>query len=398
MNTQFAYYPSMESIYLDWAASAPIHSDLTSLISDTLLTFHGNPSSVHIEGRIAGIQIDNSRKVCANLLGTKPEQLIFTSGGTESNSIIMSSLFRRKSRGHIIISAIEHPSIYEYSAALRGSGFDIDYIAPDLKGFINPTDITPLLKPNTIFVSIMAVNNETGAIQELGNLVSVIRNFQQKNGRPIHIHTDAVQTLGKMDFKSDLFDIDSASFSAHKIGGPKGTGLLFLKKPIAVLSSGGGQESGIRPGTENTAGILAFSRAMELSISQLENNLNHAKSINSLLKTELLKIKGVKVLFTSSNGDTKQISPYILSATVSPVPGEVLVRVLSDEGFMISTGSACSSRNRKKQNRVLTASGVAEEDAAGSIRISTGWSTTEADIIAFCTILKTKLSELRKYL
>lgn len=388
----------MKSIYLDWAASAPIHPELPSIISELLLTLPGNPSSLHTEGRIARRQIDTSRKVCANLLGTKPEQLIFTSGGTESNGIILSSLFRRKSRGQIILSRIEHPSIYEYSTALRESGFDVDFVIPDSEGFIDPEVLKSSLKSNTIFVSIMTVNNETGAIQAMDNLISIIRDFERKNGRTIHIHTDAVQTLGKIPFKPGSIGIDSASFSAHKIGGQKGTGLLFLKKPIPVLSSGGGQESSIRPGTENTAGIISFSKAMEISIGKLEINLKHAESLKLLLTAELSDIEGVRVLFSSANDDNLLYSPFITSATVAPVPGEVLVRVLSDEGFLISTGSACSSRNRKKQIRVLSASGISEKDAAGSIRISTGWSTTEADIIGFCSILKIKLSELRQYL
>ena len=387
----------MESIYLDWAASAPINPDLPSLISKNLSAFPGNPSSIHSEGKNAGNQINNSRKLCANLLGTKTEQLIFTSGGTESNNIILTSLFRKKIKGHIIISAIEHPSVYEYSAALNESGFEISYIKPDSNGLINPNDLIQLLKPNTVFVSIMTVNNETGAIQPLKDIISVIRDFEQKNSRLVHIHTDAVQALGKIPFNPASFDIDSASFSAHKIGGPKGTGLLYLKKHISPLSPGGGQEFSVRPGTENVSGIVAFSKAMEKSISEVNDNFKHAEYLKSLLITKLVDIEGIKILFTSENKNNLSYSPYIISATVSPVPGEVLVRVLSDEGIFISTGSACSSRNRKKQTRVLVSSGVSEKEASGSIRISIGWATTENCIIDFCTILNIKLSKLRKY-
>lgn len=400
MNTLFAYYPSMRSIYLDWAASAPIQPEIPLLISDTLFKFSGNPSSVHAEGKNARKQIDDSRKVCAELLGTKQEQLVFTSGGTESNSIIMSSMSHRKSGGQFILSSIEHPSIYGYSAPLKASGFDVVHISANQgkHGKINPEDLKALLNSNTILVSIMTINNETGAIQPIEDLVSVIRDFERKNSRQIHIHADAVQTLGKIPFVPGAIDIDSASFSAHKIGGPKGTGLLFLKNPVTVMSSGGGQEFGIRPGTENTAGIIAFRRAMEISFENLEANRKHAEYLKSLLISGLSDIKGIKVLFPLTNNDISSYSPFILSATISPVPGEILVRVLSDEGIFISTGSACSSRNRKKQIRVLTASGVSEKDAAGSIRISMGWSTTSDDIMDFCSILDTKLSELRKYI
>lgn len=397
MNTYFAYYPNMESIYFDWAATAPVHPEIPELISSSLLEYQGNPSSIHSVGKKADKQINLSRKLCAELLETKPEQLIFTSGGTESNSIVLSSLFLKKPGAHIILSAIEHPSIYEYITNLRNFGFAIDLIKPSSDGLIVPEDINKLLKPNTSFVSIMTVNNETGAIQPINEIVSLIRAFEQKNGRRVHIHTDAVQALGKISFKPFLLDIDSASFSAHKIGGPKGVGMLFLKKPIPVLSSGGGQEFAVRPGTENVSGIMAFSRAVELSLKKIENNFKHAENLKTILINELSNLKSIRFLFDSKNTQKTSYSPYIISATVSPIPGEVLVRILSDKGIHISTGSACSSRNRKKQIRVLTESGVSEKDASGSIRISIGWSSTETEILNFCSGLKKNLLELGKY-
>ena len=393
----FAYYPNMESIYFDWAATAPIHPELPEIISKSLLGFKGNPSSIHSEGKIARMQINSSRNICANLLKVKPEQLIFTSGGTESNSIILSSLFLKKPGLHLILSSIEHPSIYEYSSNLKSFGFEIDFLKASSNGIIDPESINKLLKPNTGFISIMTVNNETGAIQPIDDIVMQIRNFEKNNSRRIHIHTDAVQALGKIPFKPGLLNIDSASFSAHKIGGPKGVGMLFLQKPIAVLSSGGGQEFSIRSGTENVSGITAFSKAMELSLEKLEKNLEHAENLQELLIKELSDFKGIKFLFDKNSSENLLFSPYITSLTVTPVPGEVLVRILNDKGIQISTGSACSSRNRKKQIRVLLSSGVKEKDAAGSIRISTGWTSTEDEIKSFCSILKKSLTELQKY-
>ncbi len=397
MNTFFAYYPYMYSIYLDWAATAPVHPDLPEIISSALLQFQGNPSSVHSEGKKTRTQIDSSRIICAKLLNTKQEQLIFTSGGSESNGIVLSSLFLKKSGAHIILSSIEHPSIYEYTANLKKHGLEIDFIKPDCDGVITPENINKLLKNNTSFVSIMTVNNETGAIQPIKDIVSIIRNFEHKNGRSIHIHTDAVQALGKIQFKPQLLNLDSASFSAHKIGGPKGIGMLYLKRPIPVLSVGGGQEFSIRPGTENVSGIIAFSKALEINLKKLESNFQNAQKLKTLLLSKLYKIKGVKVLFDTDITRSINYSPYIISATVAPLPGEVLVRILSDEGIQISTGSACSSRNRKKQMRVLLASGVSEKDASGSVRISLGWSSSESDIINFCSVLENKIVQLRKY-
>jgi len=397
MNTYFAYYPIMKSIYFDWAATAPIHPEIPALISNSLLQFQGNPSAIHSTGKNTKIQIESSRKVCAKLLETKPEQLIFTSGGTESNNIILSSLFLKKPGAHLILSAIEHPSIYEYITNLKNFGYEIDLVKPSSDGIIDPENLNKLLKSNTSFISIMTVNNETGAIQPIKDIVTVVRNFEKKNGRRVHIHTDAVQALGKIFFNPAKLNIDSASFSAHKIGGPKGIGLLFLKKPIEVLSPGGGQEFSIRPGTENVSGIIAFSKAMELSLEKIQYNFQNLKYLKSVLIKELSTTKGIKLLFDEKNTRESSYSPYIISISVSPIPGEVLVRILSDEGIQISTGSACSSRNRKKQIRVLKESGVSENDASGSIRISLGWSSTEIEILEFCTILKKNISNLRKY-
>lgn len=397
MNSYFAYYPSMYSIYFDWAATAPIRPEIPEIISKSLIDIQGNPSSIHSIGKMARKHVDASRKLSAKLLETKPEQLLFTSGGTESNSIVLSSLFLKNPGAHIILSSIEHPSIYEYITNLKKIGYEIDLIKPAPNGIIVPEDINKLLRPNTNFVSVMTVNNETGAVQPISEIVSYIRTFEKKNGRSIHFHTDAVQALGKLSFKLSSLGIDSASFSAHKIGGPKGLGMLYLKKPISVLSSGGGQEFTIRPGTENVSGIIAFSRALELSLKELDNNFKNAEFLKTILISKLLSIKGIKVLFNIENRIEQEYSPYIVSATVAPVPGEVLVRILSDEGIQISTGSACSSRNRKKKLRVLTSSGVSEKEASGSIRISIGWSNTQKDILDFCFILEKKLSELRKY-
>jgi cysteine desulfurase len=387
----------INSIYLDWAATAPINPQILDIIKNGLLNYPGNPSSIHAEGKKARKQIDLSRDMCSKLLGVKNEQLVFTSGGTESNSIVLSSLFLKSPGSHLIISAIEHPSVYEYSIALKKAGFDIDFIKLDKQGIIDPEKVKYMLKANTIFVSIMSVNNETGAIQPIKKISRIIRNFELNNKRKIHFHTDSVQALGKISVNSDLSDVDSASFSAHKISGPKGIGLLYLRKPIQVLSAGGGQEYAIRPGTENLSGIIAFSKALDISLTGFAKHIKNAESLKSLLINELLKITGVKLLFPYKQGEKDKYSPYIISISVNPIPGEVLVRILSDEGINISTGSACSSHNRKKQIRVLKASGISEIDSAGSIRISTGWSTTEKEIQFFCSTLKTKLIELRKY-
>ncbi len=216
MNCPFAYYPTMNSVYLDWAATAPVKNDIPTLMSEVLISANGNPSSLHNEGIKARTIIEKSRHSCADLLKVKPEQIIFTSGGTEANSIVLSSFFRKKTKGHIIISAIEHPSVYEFTHGLKDAGFELTVINPDSRGFIDPITIKDALTSNTQLISVMAVNNETGVVQDMEGIIEQVRYFEKDNGRKIHIHTDAVQVLGKLPFYPGEFNIDSASFSPIK--------------------------------------------------------------------------------------------------------------------------------------------------------------------------------------
>ncbi len=381
----------MELIYLDWAATTPISSSVLAQMINTAADFPGNPSSVHREGKKARDLLSSDRKKCALLLGTEENRIFFTSGGTESNSIILNSLLLRRSRGTVLISGIEHPSIYEYINTLKAFKYTVTILKPDKKGVISPESVGEKLTPDTVMVIVMFVNNETGTIQPIAEIAKVIHAFEKKNSRPIHFHTDAVQALGKIPFSFKEMDVDSASFSAHKIQAPRGVGILYAKKVPSVLSKGGGQESGVRPGTENLPGIHAFTTAIGECLTDLDKKIEHARKLKSVIFKEFEKIPGIEILQVSDNQ-----SPFIINLIVKHFPGEVFTRVMSDRGFAISSGSACSSRNKSKKSRVLTAMGIPEDKAFHFVRVSTGSMTTEEDIYNFCGAVEKELSIFRR--
>ncbi|MDR1143193.1 MAG: aminotransferase class V-fold PLP-dependent enzyme, partial [Spirochaetaceae bacterium] len=390
--------------YFDWAAAAV--PDV--LIHPGTVPF-GNPSSPHGEGRAARAALEEARARCAAALQVKPEELIFTSGGTESNAAVLFSLLRRPRRSdtaggrtavqgaaetkdaELLYSAVEHPSVQENCTVLAELGLGCAVIPVDGEGRVTGDTLAGTLKkhPRPKMAAIMAVNNETGAVNDLPALVSLIRNHSpaQASGAQdvprTHIHCDLVQAAGKIPVNPASWGIDSASISAHKIGGPRGTGLLWLRKPLLPLVRGGGQEGGIRPGTENTAGALALARALEtradpaaLKTAGEEAVRRMEALIGGLEKTGVcILIPAGRRTGISSAGN---FSPWILQAAFRGrhgiIPGEVMVRFLDERGFAVSTGSACSSA--KKKRPVLTAMGIDRETAFGGIRISQGWSTT----------------------
>lgn len=377
--------------YLDWAATTPLNDYVLKEMIDVYHRFPGNPSSIHKDGKNAKLFLESDRKKCADLLETDSRRIYFTSGGTESNSIVMNSLLLRRTRGNVIISGIEHPSLFEYVKLIKSTGYTVTIVNPDKNGVISPPYLSAKLQPDTVMVIVMMVNNETGIVQPVKEIVQAVRIFERKIRRPVHVHTDAVQALGKIIFSLEDIDVDSASFSAHKIEGPRGTGLLYAKKPFPVLSAGGGQESGMRPGTENIPGIHGLTTALELYYSNIQDRIEHAKNIKTILLNEYKKIPEINVLTTGFIQ-----SPFIINASIKYFPGEVFTRMMSDRGFAISSGSACSSRNKVKKTRVLTAMGLKKEEAFNSYRVSTGFSTTEATIHLFCSAIRDELYKVRR--
>ena len=358
--------------YFDWAATAVPALQTESPKPGTF----GNPSSLHAEGREGKKFLEEARSRCAAALGLKPETLYFSSGGTESNAIaVFSQLFRR---GACLYSAVEHPSVWENCRVLERLGRPVGLIPVEADGRVSEDSLKQALErqPNTRFAAIMAVNNETGAVNDIAALAALLR----REGA-VHIHCDMVQALGKIPVDISGWDIDSASISAHKLGGPRGIGLLYLKKPLETLYRGGGQEGGIRPGTENTAGALALASCLE-EYNQGEALEGAWQGARERLDRLMRGLAGLgrysSIPQERRDAGDRRFSPYILQAAFDGVPGEVMVRALDQAGFAVSTGSACSSS--KAGRPVLEAMGIEAKLRLEGIRISQGRGTGAEEI------------------
>ncbi|AEF80741.1 cysteine desulfurase family protein [Leadbettera azotonutricia] len=364
--------------YFDWAATA---LPLPSLGDIDIKNTFGNPSSPYAEGRQAKEALEKARSRCAKALKVPAECLYFTSGGTESNALVLHSLLLRPKKVKFLYSAVEHPSVRENCLVLEKLGFSPAIIEVEKDGRVSPEILSKALakNPDARLAAIMAVNNETGAIMDMEGLSKILR---AKDGAPVHFHGDLVQAAGKIPLDIRSWDLDSASFTAHKLGGPRGIGLLYLRKPLEVLYSGGGQERGIRPGTENTSGALALAACLEQYASPDAVKLEQEKARQRWghLIGGLKKNPRALLIPESRTEDDLRFSPWILQARFKDVPGEVMVRALDSEGFAVSTGSACSSSSPDRP--VLEAMGLDEHARLEGIRISQGWSTTLEDIVA----------------
>jgi cysteine desulfurase len=396
-------------VYLDWAATALPDTSVLESKNRAEMEYFGNPSSLHGEGKKARELLLKSRGKVADALGCSPAEVVFTSGGTESNNMIIFSLLQRipqqysrseqKRKKHVVISGLEHPSVYNPASSLEKMGFRVTIIRGGEDGRIRPERVAAALDEQTVFVSLMFVNNETGAIQPVKEVGQLIKTYAHSTGRNIVFHVDAVQGFGKLPFKPLQWSVDTASISAHKLGGPKGSGALFLRKGVTpgFLYKGGEQEEKQRPGTEDTAGCYGLALAAEKSTQLMEERYEKVRGIMTGLIQNLSSIRGIvfipAVRSARCEGD---FSPYILKIAFPPVPGEVLVRMCNERGFLISTGSACSSRQKKSRHRVLEHMGIKGAVALSSIRISIGWETKGEDCIAFSHTLKKLISELRR--
>jgi cysteine desulfurase len=362
--------------YFDWAATAePSYSAFTPG------ELFGNPSSPHKEGRAAKEALESARSRCAAVLRVKPERLYFSSGGTESNALVIHSLLRRDRKNPFLYSAVEHPSVRENCLVLERLGFAAGKVAVEGDGRVTEKTLTRAMEkfPGFRFAALMAVNNETGALMDMGALSSLLR---AKGGPHVHLHCDLVQGAGKIPLDIEGWDLDSASLSAHKLGGPRGIGILYLKKPLAPLYTGGGQEGGVRPGTENTPGALALAECLEKRASPeaLNGAVEKARERWRFLIGALKKIKRCVLIPEDREEADGRFSPWILQARFTKVPGEVMVRALDSEGFAVSTGSACSSASPERP--VLQAMGLDDAARLEGIRVSQGWSTTTEDVEA----------------
>lgn len=380
----------MGRYYFDWAATAIPDNFVEELSVD--LPF-ANPSSLHGEGRQARERLEQARAQAARILGVPPATLVFTSGATESNALVLYSLLLRSPVGGILYSTLEHPSITENCEQLQRLRIPAVRVPVTEGGTLEIDRVVKILEKNSQIrmVALMAVNNEIGSIQ---NVYALSRTIQERIHHPVHLHCDVVQGIGKIPFSISEAQVDSASISAHKIGGPRGIGLLYLKKRIPVLYRGGGQEGGIRSGTENVGGAVSLARALERHAepSIVEKEYGAAKSRWERLIQELRTLDRCVLIPRDRKPDDPRFSPYILQASFLGIPGEVLQRCLDDEGIAVSMGSACSQADRERP--LLAEMGIPREIALGAVRFSQGWTTTDKDLEVLVGTLKGILKKL----
>lgn len=373
-------------IYLDNAASTKIHDDVLEDMMPYLKEQYGNPSSIHRYGRFAHKAIEKARKQIAYLINADPSEILFTSGGTESNNTALYGIAKKNPGSRIITSSIEHDAILEPCKKLEKEGFDIIYLPVNNYGLVDPLILKENLTENTSLVSIMFGNNEVGTVEPISDFVKIC------NEQNIPFHTDAVQATGKIRIDVKELGIDLLSISSHKINGPKGIGALYIRKGISIdpVILGGGQENGLRSGTENVANIVGFGKACELSRINLFENISRMKELRDYISTKIIQ-EIPKVIL---NGHPESRLPNNIHFTFLGVNGEDLLIKLDENEIAASTGSACSVQIQKASH-VLQAMGFSHEQITGSLRLTIGISNNLEEMDKTVEILKNVVKELR---
>ncbi len=378
----------MERIYLDHAATTAVHPEAADVVYHYMTEKYGNASSLHLFGEEAKDSMEEARAKIASSIGCASHEIIFTSGGTEAdNAGLIGYAFKNASKGnHILVSSIEHEGVLAPTRYLKEHGFEVDYLEPDSNGVIPVSELRKKLRSDTILVSVMWVNNETGVIQPISAF------SRELKPRKICFHTDAVQAIGKIPVDLSLVDLLSAS--AHKFYGPKGVGFLYCRHGISLqpILHGGGHEKNLRSGTENVAGIMGMAKALEIcQVNQSRWNRKY-----EVWKRMLLAC--VQSLQGKVNGSTEMGILNLLNVSFPGISGEALAASLSFEGIAISTASACTSHHHSPESKVshvLKAMGFPKERLIGSIRISAGYDNTDEEIQVFCNRLETMISKIR---
>jgi len=378
----------MNKIYLDNAATTPTDKRVLEAMLPYFTEIFANPSSLHAFGQDAKHVTDESRNKIASFIGAKPEEIVFTSGGTESNnSAIKGIAYARMEKGnHIITSKIEHHSILESCRFLERQGFAVTYLPVDKYGLVDPDEVKKTITDKTILISIMHANNEIGTIQPIRDIGNIARD------KGVYFHTDTVQTMGHLPVDVNNLNVDSLSASAHKLYGPKGVGILYVRKGVRISSfmHGGDQEKGRRASTHNVPGIVGFGKAVQLAKEEMVKEIERL----SFLRDDLIKGILAKVDHSFLNGHPDLRLPNNVNVSIPYVEGESMLLNLDMEGIACSTGSACASSSLEPSH-VLTAIGVSPELAHSSLRFSLGRSTTKADIEYVLEVLPAIVEKLR---
>ena len=371
----------MKKIYLDHNATTPLHPEVLNAMLPVLQDNFGNPSSIHSFGRSARVQLDEAREKVARLIGANSSEIIFTSGGTEANNLALLGVALEGSKGKkIITSKTEHPSILNPCRQLEEQGIEVHYLDVDRFGRIDINNLESQITESTALISLQHANSETGVLQDIKKVSELARS------KGVLFHTDAVQSVAKIEFNLNEYPVDMLAISAHKFNGPKGVGALFLRKGTPALFSpvsGGSQEKKRRGGTENVAGIIGFGKACELTLERVSvMEVSRIEELKNYFYSKVCKmIPGTELL-----GDMKNSLPNTLNLGFAGVEGDTLLIAMDMEGVAVSTGSACSSGNGLPSH-VLRAMGLPDNKINSSIRFSLGCSTTKVELDSVVEIL-----------
>lgn len=379
-------------VYFDNAATTKIIPEVREIMLETMDVEYGNPSSMHIKGVQAENYLRNARNTIAKQLKCESKEIIFTSGGTESNNLALLglALANKRAGNHIITTGIEHASVYNPVLYLQDLGFRVTFLKVDARGKVDLQHLRESLDEDTILVSTMAVNNEIGAVEPIEEIAAIIKKYNEEHDKNILYHVDAIQAFGKRILYPKRIGIDAMSMSGHKIHGPKGSGALFVdsRAKIKPVLYGGGQEKGLRSGTENTAAIAGMGKATEIMYNRIEENNHKMQLVKDALIQGATQIEGV----TDNSGE----SPHIASLSFRGVRSEVLLHALEDRGIYVSAGSACSS-NHPAISGVLTAIGLGKDLLESTLRFSFCEYNTVEEAEYTVNVLKELLPMLRKY-
>lgn len=379
----------MKRVYLDYAATTPVDPRVAKAMAPFLSEKFGNTMSLHSYGQEAKLALEESRQTLAGLINASPNEITFTGSATESNNLAIKGIVFNMPKSHyarhIIISSIEHPCIAE-TARWLSRGCKITKIPVDKYGLVNPKDVEREIRPDTILVSIIHASNEIGTIQNIAEIGKICRE------KKVYFHTDASQSLGKIPIDVKKMNIDLLTASSHKMYGPKGAGLLYVREGIKLvpLLHGGGQENGLRSSTVNVPAVVGFAKAAEICQKEMKTESVRISNLRDKLIKNILKIEGAKL-----NGHPSRRLPNNINISFPFIEGESLVIQLDMQGIACSTGSACSSM-KLEPSYVLLAIGLKPGQAHGSLRISLGRFTTEKEIKYFLQVLPSIIKQLRR--
>ena len=381
-------------IYLDHSATTPVDPRVADALTRSLVQNFGNPSSVHGFGQQARAAVDRARREVAALINAKPNEIIFTSGGTEANNLAIRGICESSAAHgkHIVTSAIEHPSVRGVCSVLEQRGWKVTRLPAYENGIVRVEDVREALRPDTVLVTVMLANNEIGTVQPISEIAKIVRDRRASGQKHLYLHTDAVQAAGRMSLNVEELGCDLLTMSAHKLYAPKGIGALYVRRGVRLVGQhiGGHQERERRAGTENVPGIVAFGEAAKLAREELQERIAHDASLRDRFETKIAS----EILDLVFNGDRIRRLPHLSNISFRYIEGEGLLINLDLQGVAVSTGSACSS-GTLEPSPVIRALGVDDEIARGSIRFSFGQDNTEADVDYTVAVLAQAVERLR---